>query len=213
MSGGTVETALAVWADRHPPVSMVVDQVKALDACDAVDGVLLCDQMSGDLPQQLWTPENTPLANVMGDPDSHPDVFVMAAHLLASAPRLNLTVSTDSGAAPAELVQTMLTLAGITQGRATFHVGGDEVKQCKPFGHNRAQGISRMEDLFRIFHALLDSDGPIDYRGRRWTGSRSPARRCGRPPSGSRRHVRRSFATWSARAATRSSSGSGSGSR
>jgi phthiodiolone/phenolphthiodiolone dimycocerosates ketoreductase len=167
---GTVETALAIWADRHLPVSMVVDQVRALEASAAVDGVLFADQLSGFIPRQLWTPENTPMARVMGDPDSHPDVFVMAAHVLASAPGLNLAISTDSvRRAPAELVQTMLTLAAITEGKATFHVGGGEVKQCKPFGHKRAQGISRMEDLFRIFHALLDSDGPIDFQGRRWT--------------------------------------------
>jgi phthiodiolone/phenolphthiodiolone dimycocerosates ketoreductase len=68
----------------------------------------------------------------------------------------------------------MLTLANMTTGDVAVQVGGGEVKQCQPFGHNRAQGMSRMEDLFRIFRALLDSGGaPIDFDGRRWTFERA----------------------------------------
>ena len=62
----------------------------------------------------------------------------------------------------------MLTLANITEGHASFHIGGGEAKQCQPFGHKRSEGLSRMEDLFRIFHALWESDGPIDFAGKRW---------------------------------------------
>jgi phthiodiolone/phenolphthiodiolone dimycocerosates ketoreductase len=166
-----VETAVAVWGDRHLPVSMIVEQVKALEQSGVIDGVLFADQLTNFIPAQLWTPENTPMAAMMGDPDSHPDVFVMAAHVLASAPKLKLAISTDSvRRAPAELIQTMLTLANITEGNATFHVGGGEIKQCKPFGHKRSQGVSRMEDLFKIFHAFMDNNGgPIDFEGRRWT--------------------------------------------
>lgn len=166
-----VETAIALWGDRYLPPSVIADQARALQASGALDGVLLADQMCNFIPPQLWTTENTPIAAVLPDPDSHSDVFVMAAYVAAAAPGLSLTISTDSvRRAPAELVQTMLTLANITAGRATFHVGGGEAKQCLPYGHKRSQGMSRMEDLFQIFNALMDAAGtPIDFAGRRWT--------------------------------------------
>lgn len=170
MRSRTVETNVAVWADRHLPPSAIADQVKAIEASGVVDGILLADQLGNFIPPELWTAQNTPMAAVLRDPDSHSDVFVMAGYLLASARKLHLTVSTDSvRRPPAELVQAMLTLANITEGHASFHIGGGEAKQCKPFGHKRSEGMSRMEDLFRIFRAFWESDGPIDFEGRRWT--------------------------------------------
>src|ERR1700757_3218886 len=151
MPDHTVETAIAVWADRHIPPRLIQQQCAALEATGALDGILLADQLTNFIPRQLWTAENTPLAAVHRAPDSHPDVFTMAAYIAAAAPGLDLTISTDSvRRAPAELVTTMLTLANITEGRASFHIGGGEIKQTGPFGHPTNQGMSRMEDLFRI---------------------------------------------------------------
>jgi phthiodiolone/phenolphthiodiolone dimycocerosates ketoreductase len=70
---------------------------------------------------------------------------------------------------PAELVQSMLTLAHMTDGKATFQVGAGERKQTAPFGHPTNQGMSRMKDLFQIFRRFMESDGPFDFEGRRWT--------------------------------------------
>jgi phthiodiolone/phenolphthiodiolone dimycocerosates ketoreductase len=169
-----IKTALALWGDRHFPAAVVAEQAKALQAA-GVDGVLLADQFGNFIPPQLWTTDVTPSAAVLPDPDSHSDVFALGGYLLAAAPGLDLAVSTDSvRRPPAELVQAMLTLANMTTGDVVVQVGGGEVKQCQPFGHNRAQGMSRMEDLFRIFGALLDSGGaPIDFDGRRWTFERA----------------------------------------
>jgi phthiodiolone/phenolphthiodiolone dimycocerosates ketoreductase len=163
-------TALALWGDRHLPASAIADQAKAIAASD-VDGVLLADQFGNFIPPQLWKSDVTPMAAVLPDPDSHSDVFALGGYLLAAAPGIDLTLSTDSvRRPPAELVQAMLTLANMTDGAVTVQVGGGEVKQCKPFGHKRSQGMSRMEDLFQIFRALLESGGtPIDFQSRRWT--------------------------------------------
>ena len=108
---------------------------------------------------------------MLPDPDSHSDVFALGGYLLAAAPGIDLAVSTDSvRRPPAEVMQAVLTLANMTDGEVAVQVGGGEAKQCQPFGHKRSQGMSRMEDLFQIFNALLDSGGaPIDFEGRRWT--------------------------------------------
>jgi phthiodiolone/phenolphthiodiolone dimycocerosates ketoreductase len=170
----TIKTALALWGDRYAPAAAVAEQAKALQAA-GVDGILLADQFGNFIPPQLWTSDVTPIAAVLPDPDSHSDVFALGGYLLAAAPGLDLALATDSvRRPPAELVQAMLTLANMTNGSVALQVGGGEAKQCKPFGHNRSQGMSRMEDLFQIFRALLDSGGaPINFQGRRWTFERA----------------------------------------
>jgi phthiodiolone/phenolphthiodiolone dimycocerosates ketoreductase len=165
-----LETAVLMWGDRHIPASAVLDACKALEAHPAVDGVLFPDQLVNFLAKQVWTPENTPLAAFLGDPDSHSDAFTLAAWCMGSLPTLNVHLTTDSvRRAPSELIQAMLTLAHITEGRATFQIGGGEVKQLGPFGHPTNQGMSRMKDLCELFTRVLESDQPIDYEGKRWT--------------------------------------------
>jgi phthiodiolone/phenolphthiodiolone dimycocerosates ketoreductase len=169
MTNRTVETAAMMWADRHMPPQAIVDACRALEQSGAVDGVLFADQLTNFLPAWMWTPENAPMAAMMGDPDSHSDAFIFAAYAHAGAPGLKLHVSTDSvRRPPAEQVQAMLTLANITGGRATFQIGGGEVKQTRPFGHPTKQGLSRLKDLFQIYRAFMDNDRPFDHHGKRW---------------------------------------------
>ncbi len=169
-----LETCVGIWTDRHFPASVIADQCRALQDSGAVDGVLVPDQLAGFAPQQLWTPENTPLAGLIGDPDSAMDAFMVAPYIHAAAPQLNLHVTSDSvRRGPAELVQSMLTLAHLTEGRANFQIGGGEAKQTAPFGHPTNQGMSRMKDLFQIYRQILDTDGPIDFEGQRWKFKRA----------------------------------------
>jgi phthiodiolone/phenolphthiodiolone dimycocerosates ketoreductase len=165
-----VKTAIALWGDRHIPTSAIAHQAQALQA-SGVDGMLIADQFGNFIPPQLWKPDIAPASAMLRDPDSHSDPFALAGYLLAAAPKLDVAVSSDSvRRGPAELAQAMLTLANMTAGEVALHVGGGEAKQCAPFGYKRSQGMSRMEDLFQIFRALLDGGGePIDFEGRRWS--------------------------------------------
>jgi phthiodiolone/phenolphthiodiolone dimycocerosates ketoreductase len=164
-----IETSAAVWPDRHVPIDAVIAQCRAYQDSRVIDGVLIPDQLANFIPQQLWTAENSPLAAFMSDPDSLCDAFSVAPFIAASVPGLKLHLTTDSvRRPPAELVQAMLTLAYLTEGKATFEVGGGEVKQTGPYGHPTNQGMSRMKDLFQIFGKAVDGDGPFDHDGRRW---------------------------------------------
>ena len=163
------DTAASIWADRYIPMEAIAEQSKALEASGVVDGVLIPDQLANFIPAQLWTEENTPLAAIMGDCHSLCDAFMVAPYVAAHAPGLEIHLTTDSvRRAPAEIAQSMMTLAHMTGGKATLEVGGGEVKQTKPFGHPTNQGMSRMEDMFKIWDALIGADEPIDYEGRRW---------------------------------------------
>lgn len=170
MSANKIETAIALWGDRHLPISIVANQARALEASGVVDGILIADQLVNFIPRQLWMPENTPAANFFKDPDSHSDAFALAAYIAAVAPKLHISLSTDSvRRGTSELIQCLLTLANMTQGRLCVQIGGGEVKQTKPYGYNRAQGLGRMHDLFKVYRAMVEAKGePIDYDGKYW---------------------------------------------
>jgi phthiodiolone/phenolphthiodiolone dimycocerosates ketoreductase len=66
-------------------------------------------------------------------------------------------------------MQTMLTMANLTEGRAQFHLGAGEVKQCAPFGWKRTEGFDRLEDILRLSRLFWENgDKPFDFEGKHW---------------------------------------------
>jgi phthiodiolone/phenolphthiodiolone dimycocerosates ketoreductase len=162
------ETAIPVVIDRNFPIEVFAQTVQAIADSGVVDGIQLWDQMTGWNPRCLWTPDRTPLAEVVPDLDSFADWFPMVAYAAAIAPELNSVISLDTiRRNPAELVQSMMTLSNITKGRTTFHVGAGEMKQILPFGHNRKEKLGRHEDFYKIFDAFRGNNTtPIDFEGK-----------------------------------------------
>jgi len=71
---------------------------------------------------------------------------------------------------PAELMQTMLTISNLAGGPAPIlQLGAGELKQCKPFGWKRSQGLNSLEDHFRYIEEFWATDGPVDVEGNRWS--------------------------------------------
>ena len=157
---------------------------KALEASGVVDQMMVWDQLVYFWPPSLWTKENTPMVEVIGDLDSHRDVFATSAYGLSAAPKLGLTVSTDAiRRGPAELFQTMSTLAEMSEGDVVIQMGAGEFKQCKPYGWKRSRGLKRLEDQFKLAREIWDAAGPIDFEGNDWNfdgawlGASRPERR------------------------------------
>jgi phthiodiolone/phenolphthiodiolone dimycocerosates ketoreductase len=166
-----VETAIVVDANRHAPLSTFVDRIKALEASGVVDYAHIWDQLTSWWPREMWTPANTPLAAALPDIDSFPDSFALGALGAYETPDLGMCISSDAiRRGPAELMQTMLTISNLA-GRRTpiLQIGAGELKQCKPFGWKRSQGLSSLEDQFRYIEAFWQTDGPIDLQGNRWS--------------------------------------------
>jgi phthiodiolone/phenolphthiodiolone dimycocerosates ketoreductase len=101
--------------------------------------------------------------------DSLSDAFTMATIAGAAAQNLGIACTTDSvRRGPAELMQTMMTMANLTEGKAIFQIGAGELKQTKPFGWKRSEGLARMEDMLKIFRLLWESEEPFDFEGNFW---------------------------------------------
>ena len=81
-----------------------------------------------------------------------------------------MTISTDAiRRGPAELTQTMMTLANMTGGKAKVMIGAGEAKQVTPYGWKRSEGLARLEDQLKGFNALWDSTEPVDLPGNHWS--------------------------------------------
>jgi len=161
-----VETSIPIIVDRNFPAAAFGEVAAEIGRSGVVDYMQMWDQLTCWFPRSLWTPERVPMATVVPDCDSFPDWCVMAGYGAALAPGLGTVISMDAiRRGPTELTQTMLTLANVTQGKSIFQIGAGEVKQCKPFGWKRSQGIRRLEDFYKIFHAYWESTEPIDFEG------------------------------------------------
>jgi len=166
MTGRTVETAVTVDLSRHVDLKAFAEMARSFQATGVVDYVHMSDQLMSWFPRDLWIPQNTPMAGVIEDIDSFPDPFVLGAYGLAAAPDLGLSLTTDSvrRGAP-ELTQTLLTLSKLGNRAPIIQMGAGEIKQCKPFGHKRSQGLARLEDQYRAFNAFWSSGEPFNLKG------------------------------------------------
>jgi len=165
-----VETAIVVDASRHGSLSMFVDRIKSIEASGVVDYAHLWDQLTSWWPREMWNPEVTPLANVLPDIDSFPDQFALAALGAYETPDLGICISSDAiRRGPAELMQTMLTISNLAGCHTPIlQLGAGELKQCKPFGWKRSQGLASLEDQFRYMEAFWNTEGPVSLQGNRW---------------------------------------------
>jgi phthiodiolone/phenolphthiodiolone dimycocerosates ketoreductase len=167
-------TAIPLNTSLHVPPAGFAELVRAVHGSGVVDNLFMWDQMTNFWPPHLWTPENAPMAALVPDLDSYADAFAMGAYALAAAPEAGLAVSTDAiRRGPAELNQTMWTLASMAGGDAIFQIGAGEFKQTRPFGWKRSEGLARLEDQLKLFRLFWESSEPVDFEGNVWTMRRA----------------------------------------
>ncbi|MGY4103771.1 LLM class flavin-dependent oxidoreductase [Nocardia sp. R16R-3T] len=178
----TIKFAVPFDNHRTTPISMAAPFTTRLGHA-GIDYLWIWDELSSWFPGDLFTTENTPAAEFV-DPDSTHDPFVLAAFALAANPTASVRLTTDAvRAAPAELLRKMLTLTHATKGDVVCALGGGELRQTKPFGYKRSEGLKRLEDMFVIMRKLWDADGPFSYQGNIWNyknatiGNTRPAKR------------------------------------
>ncbi|WP_019873437.1 LLM class flavin-dependent oxidoreductase [Sporichthya polymorpha] len=159
----------AVPFDNHrtTPLSMIAPFTAGLEQ-GGIDFLWLWDELSCWFPGNLWNTQNSPAADFVDGSATH-DPFVEAAFALAANPHANVRVTTDAvRSAPAELLRKMLTLAHGTDGDVVCALGAGELRQTKPFGYKRAEGLKRLEDMFVLMNKLWEADAPFSHEGNIW---------------------------------------------
>jgi phthiodiolone/phenolphthiodiolone dimycocerosates ketoreductase len=152
------------------PPQAAAQVATVLEASGVVDWFQTWDQLVSFMPQALWREDVTPMAALSSDCDSYFDAAMIAMLAANATSRLNITTTLDAvRSGPAELLQRMTTLASTTDARVALQLGAGEVKQCRPFGYKRSQGLSRMDDIFQIVGKLKTSGGLVSHEGNHWT--------------------------------------------
>jgi len=164
-----IGTGVALWPSRYFPPEETAQGAKALFESGVVDDLYIFDQLSSWWPPHLWNETNAPIASRVIDFDSFQDITALGGYLAGRVPGAGIVFSHDTlRRGPAELSQMMITMADLTNGRATYALGSGEIKQAKPFGHKRSEGLRRLEDALQVFHAFWTNDGPITHDGHIW---------------------------------------------
>jgi phthiodiolone/phenolphthiodiolone dimycocerosates ketoreductase len=165
----SVEVGINYWPSRFLPPQAAAEFAKQLEDTGIVDWLQTFDQMVSFLPQALWRPEVTPMASLSSDCDSFYNAGMTAMLAASATTKLKITTTLDAvRTGPGELLQQALTLAAATPATVAYQIAAGELKQCKPFGWKRSQGLSRMEDVFAIIRKMLASDGLISHEGNHW---------------------------------------------
>jgi phthiodiolone/phenolphthiodiolone dimycocerosates ketoreductase len=163
-----VETGYPLDNHRTTPVPAFAQFARAVHDSPNIDYMWLWDELSGWFPGKLWTTENTPAADFI-DGDSTYDPFVQAAIALAHNPDANIRLSTDAiRGGPAELLRKVLTLSNATSGNVVVAVGAGELRQTKPFGYKRTEGLQRLEDILQLVRRLYDEPQPWTQETNFW---------------------------------------------
>src|SRR5271167_1197728 len=155
-----VETALPFDNHRSTPMPAIGEFTRALHDTGVVDYLWLFDEFSGFFPGKLWSTDYTPAAEFV-DVTSTYDPFVQGAFGLANNPEMSLRLTTDAvRSSPAELLRKILTLANGTNGKVVCAIGAGELRQTKPYGYKRSEGLKRLEDVFKLMRRLYDEPEP-----------------------------------------------------
>jgi phthiodiolone/phenolphthiodiolone dimycocerosates ketoreductase len=164
-----IRTGIGIWSSRHMDPRSAAQYAKGLEAAGHIDQFVLWDQLTSWWPNSLWTPENTPLANVVPDMDSLQDPFLTAAFALGGTENLGFAICTDATRRePPELAQSLLTLAMAAGGKGTLCLGGGEVRNINPFGRKRSLGLKRLGECLQIMRLLLKEEKLVDFDGELW---------------------------------------------
>jgi len=148
----------------------VVGIAQAIEASGVVDDIVCWDQLCLAWPHHLWGEEVTPLARDVPDNASFCDVFVLAGIIAAATKNLGVTITADAvRRGPAELMQSMLTIAAATEGRgARVMLGAGEIKNIAPFGWPPRGGFDKVEDCLQIFQKFNEIRDPFAFEGKFW---------------------------------------------
>lgn len=168
METSTVRTAAPLQFNRLVSPGAAADLAMAIESSGVADDILCLDYIGGIAPRVLWKPEYTPLAAVVPDGDSWWDGYLLSALAMANTSKVGLVLMSDAIRRGPWFVQTMLTLAGLTEERVTLALGAGEAKNTIPYGYKRSEGLARLEDLLRIFNLLLECEEPVDFEGNIW---------------------------------------------
>jgi phthiodiolone/phenolphthiodiolone dimycocerosates ketoreductase len=131
----------------------------------------LPDHFMSFTPRQIWKPEITPAAKIVGSLDALFDPLQILAATATRIRRVDLGTSVTESIRrhPMSLAQSFVTLDHISKGRAILGIGNGVRENTEPYGLSLDKNVERLEEALIIIRRLWASHGkPVTYEGKFW---------------------------------------------
>jgi len=152
-----------------PPFKSNINTVKSYEN-EGYDSIFFADHILNWVPESIWTPDITDLANVYPSPHLIYDVFSMLTATALNTKKIHIGtgVTEPFRRNPAVLAQTFLTLDELSRGRVILGIGTGEKENTVPYGIKWEKPVDRLEEAITIIKKLWECDKKIDYDGNIW---------------------------------------------
>jgi phthiodiolone/phenolphthiodiolone dimycocerosates ketoreductase len=150
-------------------MSSVTKSCQRLDD-QGYDAMWFVDHLMGFIPQSVWTPDITPLAERI----SSPHVFLDPYITMAAAATLTERISIGSSVTdlvrrhPVTIAQSFLTLDHISNGRVILGVGSGERENIEPYGFSFSKRFAKFRESLEIIQLMWKSTEPVNFDGKFW---------------------------------------------
>ncbi len=152
-----------------PPWDNALKNAKTIDSL-GYDSMAFPDHFAGFIPEGIWTPDITPLANFQQSPHTYYELaaIMSACAVVTENVQLISSVTEPLRRHPILLAQTFLTLDHISRGRTVLGIGAGEIENVEPYGLNYSGQVGKLREALEIIKMVWNTHEPFDYDGRYW---------------------------------------------
>ena len=152
-----------------PPWDNALKSAQLIDSL-GYDSMAFPDHFAGFVPEQIWTPDITPLAFLQQSPHTYYELASLMGACAAVTENVKLisSVTEPLRRHPILLAQTFLTLDHISNGRVIFGIGAGEIENVEPYGLNYSGQVGKLREALEIIQLVWGTHEPFDYDGRFW---------------------------------------------
>ena len=152
-----------------PPWDNALKNAKTIDSL-GYDSMAFPDHFAGFIPDQIWTPDITPLALFQQSPHTYYELSAIMSACAAVTENVQLisSVTEPLRRHPILLAQTFLTLDHISRGRVVLGIGAGEIENVEPYGLNYSGQVGKLREALEIIKMVWSTHEPFSYDGRYW---------------------------------------------
>lgn len=135
------------------------------------ESLWLPDHFMSFIPAQVWKPEVTAAAKVVGSPDAFFDPIQILAVTSQRIRGVDVgpLVTEPFRRHPMSLAQSIVTLDHLSRGHAILGIGNGERENLEPYGIAWDKPVAGLKEALTIIRLLWDNVGkPVDFDGRFW---------------------------------------------
>ena len=152
-----------------PPWDNALKNAKTIDSL-GYDSMGFPDHFAGFIPDQIWTPDITPLAIFQHSPHTYYEMSAIMSACAAVTENVKLisSVTEPLRRHPILIAQTFLTLDHISRGRTILGIGAGEIENVEPYGLKYTGQVGKLREALEIIRMVWKTHEPFNYDGRYW---------------------------------------------